>query len=891
MKPTRTNIDNTTNAQTNGGGGGEKPVFETLEGRRLMSAVNLVDGMLILEGKSHGFNRITVSPDSNGTTLFARANGAKAHYDIKDVKSIRIIGGAKKDIVEIDPAIRQNAYVNAKCGADSVVGGSGNDTIIGSNGADTLRGGAGDDMLIGGAGKDRLDAGKNDDPLKINPAANRAFGISVKRFTLYDAKTSKAIGTITDGATLNLAKLPKKLNVVANLNSSNGKGSVSFMYDGQLARVENAKPYALLGDINGKMNGWAPKTGLHTLSATPFSAKDAQGKTGTARTITFTVVNNPALEDGLIAKGGGQATAPAPTKPPAPAPAKPPAQTTPTPTKPSPTPTKPPAPTPTPAPTPVHQSAPTPVITVMDSSVSLGHAVHVNGLKTTLKTGDLIGAKFEWDFGDPAARHNKLSGFNAAHMYDKAGTYTITLKVTNSAGKVGTASTKVTIAATTRRYVYVSPKGNDASNGRSTGAAVKTFARAAQLVGHNTEVLFERGSTYSTPSTMALGYTNVVVGAYGAGSKPVLKWTGPKDYGTIFATLNGDDVTIRGVAFDSAFTTLQEEGYNDAVRVGGNNISVRDCSFLNVGYAINSNGVPAGVLVQDNDCPNLNGLRTYFAWVQGSDHVYIGNSVKDSYQSHVLRQAGADRLLIANNDFRNDPNTNGIRGVLTLHSGNYVYVTGNRLSDSPLGLGPLDAGAGLDHKESRLKWTVIENNILDDTQINVGHGTEHLSIRNNVITKDNGVAIDMKGWSPEYNRGVKDVYIVHNTVLNHGMGGKFLKVGGKIEAVSVSNNLYVAPQFTTGAAGAAPMQIKCGDLSGFRLISDNVWPMPTILSYADGGINYVGTAGNGSCYKTPAEWEAYAQVKNDQYKDVTLSTSYKISLGGVTAGADMKMAA
>ena len=36
----------------------------------------------------------------------------------------------------------------------------------------------------------------------------------------------------------------------------------------------------------------------------------------------------------------------------------------------------------------------------MDTSVSLGHAVHVNGLKSTLKTGDVLGAKFEWDFGD-----------------------------------------------------------------------------------------------------------------------------------------------------------------------------------------------------------------------------------------------------------------------------------------------------------------------------------------------------------------------------------------------------------------------------------------------------------------------------------------------------------
>jgi hypothetical protein len=42
-------------------------------------------------------------------------------------------------------------------------------------------------------------------------------------------------------------------------------------------------------------------------------------------------------------------------------------------------------------PKPVVVNAPTAVITTMDTSVTLGHAVHVNALKTTLKTGDVLG--------------------------------------------------------------------------------------------------------------------------------------------------------------------------------------------------------------------------------------------------------------------------------------------------------------------------------------------------------------------------------------------------------------------------------------------------------------------------------------------------------------------
>src|SRR5687768_705676 len=132
MKATRTNINNATPAQQIAG----KPILETLEGRRLMSAVNLVDGMLIIEGKALGLNRISVSPDANGTTLFARSNDVKAHYNVKDVKAIRIIGGAKNDEIVIDANIRKNAYVNGKGGDDSIISGSGNDTLVGGTGHD-----------------------------------------------------------------------------------------------------------------------------------------------------------------------------------------------------------------------------------------------------------------------------------------------------------------------------------------------------------------------------------------------------------------------------------------------------------------------------------------------------------------------------------------------------------------------------------------------------------------------------------------------------------------------------------------------------------------------------------------------------------------------------------
>ena len=76
-------------------------------------------------------------------------------------------------------------------------------------------------------------------------------------------------------------------------------------------------------------------------------------------------------------------------------------------------------------------------------------------------------------------------------------------------------------------------------------------------------------------------------GAYGTGNKPVLKWTGGFDYGTIFGTIDGNDVTVRDLAFDSKYTTLSEVGYNDAIRMGGKNITVRGLSLTGTAATAN----------------------------------------------------------------------------------------------------------------------------------------------------------------------------------------------------------------------------------------------------------------------------------------------------------------
>jgi hypothetical protein len=848
-------------------------VLESLEDRRLMSAVNVVGGTVVLQGSPRGNNKLSVALDPGGKTLFVRANKLSAHVLTSSIKTIRVIGGEACDWVTIDPALKLPAYVRTGAGADTITTANGNDTILAGHGNDVIRTNGGDDFINDGPGADSVIAGNGDDPDSVGTRPGSSYTVAVKSFTLIDSVTNQPIGTLLNGAVINLATLTARhLNVTANLSGASS-GSVRFTYDGaDLPLAENGAPYALAHDNNGNYQNWDPRLGTHTLTATPYSAKSGAGTAGTSSTITFTVIDDPTAHvvnpgaggTGITPDGSGSGTGTntggtgtnnnnnnggGTTS----------------------------------------ANSPVAAISVLESTIHVGQSVHVNGLSSQLKGGDVLGAKYDWTFGDDAAEYNKLTGFNAAHVYDRAGTYTITLKLTNAAGKTAFATTKVTVKAAERRFVYVSNNGNDSNTGTSSTQAVKTFARAAQLIGDNTELLFERGDTFNLTSGMGVGFKNLAIGAYGTGAKPVLKYVGTLHAGSAFFTANdnSDGVTIRGLSFDSKYSTGYE-GMPVGVRAGGKNITVRENFFGNVADGINSNNIPDGVLALNNTAGT--GIRGYFAWVQGADQVYLGNKVGDSRYQHVIRSAGVDRMLIAYNDFANPYSDSGImKATLNIHKGNYLYIAHNTLNDGKVCVGPLGEKDGMADMAGRTNWVVVEQNDIH-SPIRIEHGAEHVMVRNNLIDYDGAAAFQVEGFNTTYQRGSSDLYLVHNTVLNSKETGSFIQLLGPVDGITMTNNLYIAPNLKPGEFQAAAVTVCESDLSSFRLISDNVWPAAKGMAYAQGGINFIGKAMQSAGYQDPAEWEALPQVKHDQFKSYTIGSSYLVSLGGITAGADLKAA-
>ncbi|MFN8371334.1 MAG: lamin tail domain-containing protein [Anaerolineae bacterium] len=122
---------------------------------------------------------------------------------------------------------------------------------------------------------------------------------AVLTFTLVNADTDTDIGPLHDGDIIDLSLLPTaNLSVRADTLPAS-VGSVRFGLDtSSNYRTDNNAPYTL---GNGNDNNYQPvelSIGTHTLTATPYTRRNANGDAGTPLTITFEV--RPQLVSGFV---------------------------------------------------------------------------------------------------------------------------------------------------------------------------------------------------------------------------------------------------------------------------------------------------------------------------------------------------------------------------------------------------------------------------------------------------------------------------------------------------------------------------------------------------------------------------------------------------------------
>jgi Ca2+-binding RTX toxin-like protein len=526
-------------------------------------------------------------------------------------------------------------------------------------------------------------------------------------------------------------------------------------------------------------------------------------------------------------------------------------------------------------------TSPQAVLQVLAPAATVGIAVDTRALNSKLGVGSPIDANYQWNFGDPSGEYNTLSGFNSTHIYTVAGTYTITLTVTNSNYQSSTVSTKITITPDTRKVIYVnSTSGNDYNNGLTPATAIQSIPRAQALLGNNTELLFARGQVFNESTSLNLLYHNVLVGAYGSGAQPIINYTAPAVAAEMFSTnaTAANGITIQ----DLTMTTLMGKQPTVAnmphgVMAGGFNTAVLRCTFDYVQYDICGSGKPVGLTVEDNDSPINGGLQGYFVWDQGTDVSVIGNTVNGSVHEHILRTEPGTELLVTDNYFSNFDG----KGCIEVHAGGYAWVDGNTCNSGDIRVGPLGLwGEAID----TTNMCVIQNNRVNNSGIAVFPGATNISIRNNIITRPSNNLIDIRGQDG-LGRQSANIHILNNTGFLTGSTGTFLDIESHTLDIFVQNNLLVAPSLTTGAYGTAVVYVDDSNLSDFDYINGNVWQLPKFYSTAHGGVNWVGTGSSTSNYETPAVWNAQSVVGTDYFSSTPITASDAPASGSLASSA------
>lgn len=824
------------------------------------------------------------------------------------------------------------SHIQAGNGNNLLVGGAGNDTLIAGSGSNTLIGGGGSNVLQGGANTSF-------------PSQSSSDTVIVGGATTTPVTTTTTTTTASGGASVfSSSAAPSGQNVYDPLIASNGgvelgvkfqsnvSGSISgvrFYKGTQNTGTHTGELWTSTGQLlatatfsNETASGWQQVNFSNAVSISANTTYIVSYHTNSASISYDAGTQASGFSNGTVkllpngADGGnsvyqygsntafpgtynGQSanywvdvvfsTAAGVTSTPI-TPASPPAATPPV----SPPPPPPPAP-----PSTGGAGSPNPVINVIGSRTGqVEHSIFVDALSSSLGDGNQLNATYKWDFGDPGSSYNVLPGWNAGHIYDRAGNYTITLTITNDLGKTSTATTQVSIGNNTRTTIYVDNNGNDNNSGLAPWQAISSPARIQQLLAQynnsNVTVLFARGETFNFQGSIDISGNDEVVGAYGNGAAPVLMKVPGWGYGVVSVEATATQAVVENLTFDSVYTAPinnAPEIVATGVYAGGSNLTVRNNTFLNVEDAVDCVRGPTGVLIQNNSCPMLTGLRAYFVWMNGSEGVVLGNSVANSTREHIMRSSYTSSYdwLIAGNNFTNDVNPadpgEGAKTTINLRAGDHFFISDNTLSDAALSFGPDDAlGA-----DATVSWIKLDGNTINNAQTDLHGSVQHAMISNNLINMEYYPDITLQ-TSDDMNRPMNDVTVAYNTGVLQSDRGSFLQIIGNSPGgvLTIKNNLFAAPNLATTVDFATSVIVTAPDLGAASLFSHNIWAQPSVRSQTFNAINYVAAAGvyTNAGFMTLAQWNALPNVQDDHAVQTWVSGSnLQAPIDGQMAGA------
>ena len=303
-------------------------------------------------------------------------------------------------------------------------------------------------------------------------------------------------------------------------------------------------------------------------------------------------------------------------------------------------------------------------------------------------TANFASYRYIWGFGDTEenwayglanSSKNRDEGPVACHVFETAGTKTVTLTIYDGDNNATVYTQAITVSAGTWTTYYVSsshPAKNDSNPGTDPELPLATFEAAVEKRGANVQILFKRGDTW-TVSTESGFSVNVVgpcmFGAYGTGNRPLIirsdqnsaaifKIDNTTDLRIVDLSGSADSVNVAGLGFVGGLAEIVQFLCLRCNMAGG------QTAF---GYShYNTNNLRQIGFIECTTDQTTH--PSQYAGYGGGDQVaFMGCNLGPTDGTHVLRIYNLRRGVIAHNNIHDPGNT---RLALKLHSEFAVWL-------------------------------------------------------------------------------------------------------------------------------------------------------------------------------------------------------------------------
>lgn len=461
----------------------------------------------------------------------------------------------------------------------------------------------------------------------------------------------------------------------------------------------------------------------------------------------------------------------------------------------------------------------------------------------------------DWAYGATSANRKKNVAYGpvAGHIFEKPGTWLVTLTATASSDKNIKVSKSMTVVVSdpaTLNTVCVSNTGMPVGGGGgcpvgAAGQQVTSWAGIAGLATTYKRILLKRGDVWNSDGHFSLtsSQTGGIISAYGSGTtKPKVILVSDT---TAFYLNRTSDWRIMGL--EIVGNGVQGHSKTGVTVSYGDNILISNLSVSDVFIGIGSSYVE-GLTIEDSSISGLydssQGMSGIAMYLENTDNLSIlGSKFSDSPATHVVRVQGTEKAVISNNLIeRAGPTRNAlsVRGKTTSGatpwSGlwtQYVLISNNIIDNSLRGGYALYAGPQSVGHAERVRDVIVEGNYVKAKDLYAAdfQVAENLSVRNNVFSSYYAYAIGLGlGGNAAGSPVSNGVYIYNNTIYKPDVSAtssfsafSFSNAGSASNVYIKNNAVYAVGNSRDGAGnGSGATLMAQGGIIGVAGVNFNL---------------------------------------------------------------------